>query len=782
MRRKNLLLSLRLLARDKVFSFINIGGLAIGLACSILIYLWVQDEFNYNTYHEHIDDIYMVRHWQQYGNTGFACSASPEAMAPAIKEAYPEIEYSSRLSCFVEQINLGNKKFMEELNAVDEDILEIFSFQIIAGTTKNFKNNSNIVVLSERMAKKFFGNEDPIGQNIILAGKFPYVVGAVFKDYPHNVSYKLDILVPSKILEKAKGFSLENWSGNMLYTFIRLKEGTDYKSVQEKAVSFLSDARGHKDADTPIVLDPIKRTHLYSFSGEGRIKTVKIFSLIGIFILLIACFNYTNLTTAKAGSREKEIGVRKASTASKANLVQQFMGESFLYTFLAINFGLIIARLFLPAFNHIANKELVLDYTNIEFLIGLFIIWISSSILAGIYPALVLASMPSISALKNSTKKQKGHFRKVLVSLQFAISIGLVICVLIMSLQIKHLKNIDMGINKDNIVYFQAQEQVMKHYQQIKAQLKKEAGILNVTHSQTMPFSGGWNGGGWNWEGKDPEYDPLVYFRYIDSDFIKSFGIPLLDGSFFESDPVPNQNDKEDPYSRVVINKTFADIAFPDGAIGKYLNDACEVIGVVDDYYFLSPTQKRYPLILVNTAINSGFIYVKIQNKDIKRSLKKINNIVNKYCPDVLVEHRFVDEDFGRLYRHQERMAKIFKSFASIAIIISCLGLFGLAAFYAKLRTKEIGIRKAVGAPVSTIIALLSKEIISLILISSIVACPLAWYYMKNWLNDLANRIQLEWWMFASGILLVLAIAMLTILYQAYAAATRNPVESIRYE
>jgi ABC-type antimicrobial peptide transport system permease subunit len=775
------------LGRDKLFTFINLGGLAIGLACTILLYLWVKDEFEFNSHYEHAENIYRVRHWQNYGDNSFACTASPPALSPAIKSAYPEIKYATRFNDITVQVNTNDKGFSDRLSTLDSDAFEMFSFQFTQGDKNSYSDKGNVICISERFALKYYGDNNPIGQSLTINNEYPFTIGAVFKDFPNNISYGFDMVAPIHLLSKVHKYSLDSWGSNTLTSFIRLKKGTDYKAFEEKISSFLSDRRGKTENEDPILLEQLSKMYLYSMGGSQRIETVKIFGLIGFLILLIACFNYTNITTAKASGREKEIGVRKVLSASKSNLWNQFMGETLLNTFLAINVGLIIARFLLPVFNNLSGKTLILDYSDYKLWMGLLGIWLITSFLAGVYPSIVLSRIPSLHSMKNSAKKKKGIFRKILVSLQFATSIILIICVLVMSLQIHHLKNIDLGIKKENIVYFHAQESTMKHYHRIKDELLTHPEFEHVTHIQTMPFNGGWNGGGWNWEGKAPDVTTLIYFRHIDRGFINTFGVKMKEGKFFKTQPKQVKDEEPKQYYDIVINETFAQIAFPDGnAINQFITHGgtskFRIIGVVEDYYFLSPTQKKHPLILYNIDINNGFIYVKTNSEHINKSLAKLSKIVKKYQPEALLNYRFVDEDYDKMYRYYERFTNIYLGFAIFAIFISCLGLYGLASFYTKLRTKEIGIRKAMGAPVKNIIRLLASEIIKLILISSVIAVPIAFYYGESLIQNMANRIELSWWIFASGILTILVIAIGTILYQTFSAASRNPVESLRYE
>jgi len=787
---KNFILSIRLMLRSKLYSFLNIVGLAFGLACTILLYLWINDELNFNRYHEKIDRIHLVQHWQHYGDEEFHCWVSPAPMAPAFKERYPEVEYTARYSrAYQGLISFGDKKLTQTVAAGDPDLLKIYTCPFIYGSKENFANGLENIILSESVSKQYFGDKDPVGETLLIDDRFAFIVQGVFKDFPDNVNFSFEVMIP---FEKTKDFgqNLDSWGNNWCYTFALLKEGVDYIEFEKKAVTFLDEMKENpEDSKNEVFLNPLKRLHLYDIEGGGGIEVVRIFGIIAIFILLIACFNYTNLATARAENRAKEIAVRKVLSANRKRLIRQFLGESFIFTFIALNFSLILVQLFLPAFNSMAGKELVMEYSNITILLSLIIIWMLTSFFAGLYPAFVLSSFKITSSLKGSkgNSSRGGIFRKILVVIQFSLSIILIICSLVVSEQLEFLKNKDLGFEKENMVYIQIQGKMMDRYDIIKRELLTNSEIINLSRtSHSDPFSIGSNGGGWDWEGKDPNVNPLVGFMVGDDQFPETFKIKMLKGRYFSPDFPSDTVASFGGNLNVVINKTFADIIGYDGITEKFLNRGGDakypIIGVVDDFHFLPADREMMPLIIYYLPDYYQHIFIKISGNNTSETIKYIESVFSEYNPGFVFDYGFLDEGYEKLYKAEERVGKIMRSFTIFAILISCLGLFGLAAFSAQKRTKEIGIRKALGAPVKSIIVLLSQDMTKWIIISNIIAWPVAYYFMDKWLSNYPYHFKLNIWIFLIAGLIAFGLSLLTVIYQALVASTRNPVNSLRYE
>lgn len=777
--------------RSKLFSFLNIVGLAFGLACTILLYLWITDELNQDKYHEKIDRIHLVQHWQHYGDDNFHCWVSPAPMAPAFKEKYPEVELTARYTMAYEGlVGFEDKKLTQEVTAADPDLLNIFTCRFIYGSKENFTSGLENIIISESTSKQYFGDIDPVGKTLLIDNQYAFTIKGVFEDFPDNVSFSFDLLIP---FEKLRDFgrNLDSWGSNFCYAFALLNPEVDYLEFEKKAVTFLDEMKENPDeSKNEVFLNPLKRAYLYDIEGGGRIEMVKIFGLIAIFILIIACFNYTNLATARAENRAKEIAVRKVMSASKKRLIMQFLGESFIFTFLALNFSLIIVRLLLPVFNGMAGKELVMDYSNITIIISLVAIWIFTSLSAGIYPAFVLSSFKVISTLKGAkgNGNKGGLFRKILVVIQFSLSIGLIICSLVVSKQLEFLKNKDLGFDKNNMIYIPIQGKMMDRYNMIKQDLLNNPNIENLTRtSYSNPFSVGSNGGGWNWEGKDPNVSPLVSYLIADEEFIKTFKIKLLDGRYFSSEFSSDTSSGEDQtLYNVVINKEFADIIGNEGITEKVLHRGGEnkfpVIGVVDDFLHLPANQKNKPLAIYFYKGNYRYIFIRISGNEVAATLKSIESVFAEYNPGFVFDYGFLDEGYETLYKDEERVGKIMRSFTIFAILISCLGLFGLAAFSAQKKTKEIGIRKALGAPVQNIILMLSKEMTKWVLISNVIAWPLAYFLMDKLLSNYPYHYEMTIWVFVIAGGMAFGLALITVTYQALIASVKNPVDSLRYE
>ena len=786
---KNFILSLRIMLRSKLYSFLNIVGLAFGLACTILLYLWITHELSYNKHHEKIDRIFLVQHWQHYGDKDFHCQVSPSPMAAAFKERYPEVELTARFtSAYNGLVSYGDKRITQSVAAGDPNLLDIFSFSFIYGTKENFSNGLNNIIISEKISKQYFGDTDPVGKTLVLNDEFTFTVQAVYHDFPANMNFRFNLLIP---FEKTKDFgqNMDSWGNNWCYTFALLKNGVDYLELEKKVVTFLDEMKENpEDRKNEVFFNPLKRMYLYDIKGGGRIEIVRIFGLIAIFILLIACFNYTNLATARAENRAKEIAVRKVLSASKIKLIFQFLGESFVYTFLALNFSLVIVRLLLPSFNNMAGKELLMNYTDPFILISLVIIWIFTSFFAGLYPAFVLSSFKIIKTLKGAkgSSVKGGVFRKILVVIQFSLSIGLIICSLIVNKQLEFLKSKDLGFDKENLIYIQVQGKMMDRYEIIKQELLNHHDIINVTRtSHYNPYSIGSNGGGWLWEGKDPNLNPLVYFMVGDVGFPETFKIEMLEGRFFspeyQSDTASFGSDLN-----VVINKTFADMIGYDGITEKYLTRGGEtkysIIGVINDFHFLPADRKMEPLLMYFMPNWYGHIYIRVTGNNIPETVQQIESVFEEFNPGFVFEYGFLDQGYENLYRAEERIGDIMRAFTIFAILISCLGLFGLAAFSAQKKTKEIGIRKALGAPVANIVVMLAKEMTKWVLISNIIAWPIAYYFMNKWLTNYPYHYEITIWVFILAGAMAFGLSLLTVIYQSLIASTKNPVNSLRYE
>lgn len=784
----NINLAFRLIFRNKIFSTINIIGLAFGLACSILLFLWVRDEFSYDKFNKNINETYFFLHWQHYGDELFPCPVAPAPLAPALKKDYPQIAYATRLSGVPSVlVSREEKAFVEGINAADPDIFKILTFTLVDGSLDEALISPNTIVLTERIASKYFGNERAIGKNLVLDNRLSFKVTAVIKDLPSNSTHNFSLIIPFESL-RSFGENLDTWGNNWCRTIVMLQKGVNPKDFEKTVQGYLIKHRGKGARQVEEFLYPLNRFHLYNVKGGGQIEIVRIFIIIAVLILLIACINYTNLSSARATTRAKEIGMRKVSGADKWKLIKQFIGESLFFSFIALNFSLIIVRLLLPAFNNMSGKMMRLNYLDLPLIITLILVWLFTGIIAGLYPALVLSSFNPIKAVKSDLKggSKKSTFRVTLVLLQFSIAIGLIITTLVIFKQLVFLRDKDLGFNKENIVYVPVRGKIKDRYELIKKDLKLNPKVLGITiTSHNQPTGVYSNGGGWNWEGKEPSANPLVANLDVDDGFAKTFGIKLIEGRFFSDSIAADTSGNETIGYNIVINRYFAKMIGEKDITTKVLKNyglTFPIIGVVEDYHYKPTTDPIGPMVYFYDTHSVRYIFIKLSGDNITQTMKEVKNVFETYNPGLPFDYGFLDDDYDHLYRTENRLVSIFKSFAFLAIVISCLGLFGLASFTAQQRRKEIGIRKALGGSEIGIITMLSKEFTKWVVIANIIAWPTAYLLIKKWLQNYPYKIELSIWHFIIPGIIAFLIALLTVIFQAYSSAHKNPVDSLRYE
>jgi putative ABC transport system permease protein len=780
--KNNLKIALRGLFKNRLYSFINIIGLAVGLAASILILLWISDEVSFNSFHKNIDRIFAIPQTQHYQTIGdLTVMPTPLALAPALKQEIPEIRYITRYEPYLgkQKISYDGKTFNEQVNFADPDFFNVFSFRFIEGDNKNVLKDLSSIIITKDAAEKYFGSENPIGKTLRMNNKFDLTVKGVINNVPQNSDIQFDMLVPIKLL-KDMGYNMNSWGQNMVDTYAMLYNPNQTSQVKKKI-----EGRLKRELNAPtagkLFLFPFKNYHLYSIRGNGgRIETVMIFSIIAFFILTIACINFINLTTAKSAKRSTEVAIKKVVGASRLQVAKQFFSESVLLTFISFIFSLFLLEVFLPYFNSLSGKNLVLSQISYSTILLILLIAVFTGIIAGIYPALFLSSFKPVNSLKSKIYIRTSRFpmRKILIVFQFAISIILIVCTSVVYLQMKYVMNKNLGLDKNNILYFNLSNNLHKNSQALKSELLGNPNINSVTETTALPIFIYNNGGGWTWQGKPARQEELVSMIGADYDFLKTYNIKLLEGRYYSAD-----HSADDSLS-IVINKSFADlIGFknPIGQTLKFNQLNINIIGVVRDFNFSSLNSKIGPLVIYNN--NSGDILsMKINNTDNRRTINFVNDACKKFDPDFVINYQFMDKTYEQTYTAQTRLEKIFFAFALLAIIISCLGLLGLASYISEVKTKEIGIRKVLGAKVAEIVLLMSGDFIKWVLVANIIAWPIAYYFMNRWLDDFAYRISFPYWvLFASGILALL-IALITVGSQAVRAANLDPVKSLRYE
>ena len=755
--------------------------MAIAMASAILILLWVQDEWSYDRHFKNADDLYrVIENQNASGGEITPLGVAPGVLTSALKEEYPEIVRSTRFNSWPEAFKKGDEVIDEILATVDKDFLEMFDIGFIRGDLKSSLNGPHDVVITEEMANKYFGSEDPLGKPLNATGGSVFTVTGVVKSMPHNSLIQFDFLVPFDLL-KDVGLNLNDWSGFRCPVFIELNKGSDSKLVGNKVRDIVQ--RNLKGSNSEIFLQNIKKIHLYSsgkyqevIGSQGDITFVGILCLIAVFILLIACINFMNLSTAQSAMRAREIGVRKVAGANRGKIIFQFLGESLIIVLVAHAIGMIMVELLLPGYNILTGKQLDVNYQSAGLYIGLIAVILFCGLLAGSYPAFYLSSLKPLDTMRGSVNKTPGNaqFRRVLVIFQFSLSVLLIICTLIIETQLRYLQNMDLGLNTDNVGSFGFRFGVQR--ETLKKDLSNNPDILSVTIANGSPCNFLYNQTNFDWEGKKEGDVVLFYFFGVDEDYAKTFQLKLKEGRFFSTE---FSTDK----TAVVINEKAAKtIGFTD-PIGKTISHnglKLRIIGVLKDFHFLSLHNGIEPLIM---QINPGsFCLIKMKPDNKASTVDYINKTLKSYNLPYPINFRFLADDYDNLYRNEKRMGKIFGYFSLLAIIISCLGLIGLSSFMAERRTKEIGIRKINGAKSVEIFSLLSKEYILWVMISILIACPVAWYLMNRWLQNFAYRINISWWVFALSGAMALLIALLTVSWQSFKAASKNPVEALRYE
>ncbi len=773
---------LRRMMRQKVFSFINIAGLAIGMAVCILILLWVQDELSYDRFHQNAENIYrVVMNDQRYGMVWPVVSIP---LGPALRQEFPEITDSVRIFDFIGLATRGEKKFDEIGAFVDPSFFNIFSFKFVEGDSRTALQDPTSIVLSQGLAKKIFGNEDPIGENLKLNNDLDLNVTGVIEDMPQNSHLHLAFLASFKIFEQ-KDRDPTNWGRFQVYTYIQLQDHTLMESVKKKIAGILQE---HGVRSGPkLELEPMTRIHLYAQDGGGNILYVYIFSIIAIFILVIACINFMNLTTARSSTRTKEIGMRKVTGAQRTDLIKQFLGESVLISLIALAFAIVLVILMLPAFNDLANKQMTFFPDNSGNLIPGFLgIVIFTGLLAGGYPAFFLSSFKPSNILRGSLTptsrgKQKTLFRKALVVFQFAISVFMIISTLVIFRQLHFISNRNLGFQKKHVLSIPMRGNSSQVYEAFKSELLRDPGIQNVTAVSESPIVIGKIHMGYEWEGKDPDKESRMYEILVDHDFVNTMNMTIVQGRDFSREYTT------DASKAFILNEAavkYMDIESPVGKDFSFGAREGTIIGIVKDFHFRPLHEEIEPLVMFIEPEKFNYLCIKIESEvsGLPGIIEYIERLWKKFEPSFPFSYNFLDETFDWLYRSEQRTGRIFGYFTFLAIFVSCLGIFGLAAQISEQRAKEIGIRKVMGASVSGIALLLSKDFMKWIMIANVIAWPSAYYAVKKWLQNFAYRANLGVEIFIFAFTIAFFIALITVSFQVIRVALSNPVDSLRYE
>jgi putative ABC transport system permease protein len=777
----------RSLLKNKGFTFLNVFGLALGLAICLLIVFYVVDELSYDRYNKKFDRIYRVNtDLNTGGSTTFFAIAAPPVGEAMVKE-FPEIEKSARLTPAVNlRFKKGNEIIREDGKAIycDPSIFDIFTLPMLSGDPKTALTEPNSIVITESAAKQYFNNTNVVGQTLFLVTDSSiHKITGVIKDLPAQSHFKADFLLT---LNKPSN----NWMMFTFNTYILLKSGANYNRLETKFGSLIRehmntsafnyDKFAVKGNFIKLSLTPLKDIHLKSnrqreLGANGDMQYVYIFSAIAIFVLILACVNFMNLSTARSANRVHEVGVRKVLGSPRRYLIAQFLFESLLITLVAAIIAVLSAWALLPLFNQLSGKDLTITLQNFKWLLpSILLIVIIVGLMAGSYPAFFLSSFQPINVLKGklSTGFKGSRLRNFLVVFQFSISIFLIIGTLVVYNQLTYIKNKNLGFSRNQVLIVK-NANALDNPKILKQEVKLLPGVIDATLSSFLPT------GSKRWPNQfelSPGKSTQGEYWTVDEDYLNTMGMKLIEGRNFSDQFLTDS-------SAMIINETAAKKLRYTGSLSEKVNNHYHIIGVVKDFNFSSLRDNVTPLAMVMTHDYwMASLNIKLKTDNLPKLMNQIKDIWTKFAPNQQFEYSFMDDDFNTMYSNEQRMGNLFVVFTSLALIIACLGLFGLAAYAAEQRNREIGIRKVLGANVSTLVTLLSKDFIKLVVISIFIATPLAWWAMHQWLQGFAYRQNIQWWVVASAAFGAIIIAFVTISFQSIKAALANPVESLRSE
>lgn len=784
----------RNLVKSKGYSAINIGGLSVGIAVALVIGLWVFDELSFDKYHTNYARIAQV--WQHASFNGEVGSqtSNPAVMGPTIKQKYgSDFKYVVQASWEGDHLlSLGTKQLSKQGIFIEADGPEMLSLRMIKGSRQGLKDPHSIL-LSASLATAFFGKEDPINKTLKLDRLDDVKVTGVYEDLPDNTTFRdLKYFLPWDLwmIENQWAKTLENpWGSNFSQTFVQIADNAVMEKVSAKIKNVKLDNVGpeEKRYKWEVFLHPLGKWHLYSDFKNGKnvggnIRYVWLFSAIGIFVLILACINFMNLSTARSEKRAREVGIRKAIGSLRWQIVRQFFMESYVTVFLSFVLALVLASAFLPLFNDVSGKKMSMPWTNLLFWISCIGFLFITGLLAGSYPAFYLSSFQPLKVLKGTFKAGKNAAlpRRILVMIQFTVSVMLITGTIIVYQQIQHAKDRPIGYTRNGLINFGMERELKEHFDAVRNELKTSGAIEEMTASNS-PLTGVWNtNGGFDWEGKDPNLAVDFPNMRVSYEYGKTVKWKIKSGRDFSRDFATDS-------AAFIINESaakFLGFTDPVGKILKWENQPFTIVGVVNDIMQESPFYPVRPSLYHIGKYNNMYnVIVRLNpNKSAGTSIKMVEQSFKKYAPDVPFAYKFVDEDFGAKFTAEERIGKLSSYFAVLAIFISCLGLFGMASFVAEQRKKEIGIRKVLGASIPNLWRLLSTEFIVLVVISCFLAIPVAYYYLDSWLANYDYRISISWLVFAFSSVIALFITLATVSFQAVKAALSNPVKSLRSE
>lgn len=774
------------MTRNKLTAFINVFGLAIGLSCSLLIWLWGSDELSYSRFLPGVKDIYEVHVNAPFNGDTITMTASPGPLAEAIQNNIPQIEQATKITYSRDVLfTVGDKALKEKGIYATAGFFKVFPLKTIAGNADEAIASIDQVVITRKVAEKYFNGSGAVGKTIRIDNKKDYKVGAVIEDIPHNSTIQFDWMINFKEQEQDW---MKTWGNISFFTYVRLRPHVDLSSTARNLRTIYPKFAPEGFRPNYPSLQAITDVYLYADykngkpTGSGRIEYVKIFAAVAIFILLIACMNFMNLATARASLRAKEIGIRKVAGARKASLIGLFMTESLFTCLLATLFSIAITSLLLPAFNYLFDKQIQLHFSQPALWGSIIVLVIVTSVIAGSYPSLFLASFKPVRILKGNTGTQSGNtlaVRKVLVIVQFALSAFLIVGMLAVSKQVNYIQHKNLGFDKEHIIYLPLGGDLYKRMDAYQNELNKLSYVQGSDPINALPMDLNSTSGDLSWLGKPADLQTEIVATCTGYGFAKTLGITMAEGRDFSKD-YPG-----DSLSYVINESAAKMMGMQNNAVGKqvkFWNGNGRIIGVMKDFHIASLHTAIKPLILCLAPSNTSYMMIRLHAGKTKEALAAISKITGNFNPVYPFEYHFADETYEQMYKSEMQISALVKYFGLLAVVISCLGLFGMVAFSAERRTKEIGVRKVLGSSVIGIVRLLSAESLKTIVISMAIAFPLAYWAVNQWLASFAYKSSGSIWIFIITALLMLLVSCVTISFQAIKAAMANPVKSLRTE
>jgi|WetSurSiteA1Bulk_404760.scaffolds.fasta_scaffold00443_3 putative ABC transport system permease protein len=783
--RSHLIIALRNIWRNKTFSVINIAGLALGLAISITIWIWIRFELSYDGFHEHKEDIFLIEQTIQISDGEYKTSRCGSAYAPALESKFPEIRKSVRIGPSLELLltteddmdstTREQKKFIEtRVLATDSTFFEVFSFPLVEGIPKTVLKDPYSIVITQHMAEKYFGYKSPMGKIIRINDSFNFTITGIARDVPENSSIQFDFLIPFWFMQEM-GYDLNSYEGTNFTSFVLLNENADYKSLDAKIPGYLNSLHT-SELNPHQFLTSLSRHHLYG--EELNYIGVYLNTIVAIMILLIACINFINLSTARSLSRAREVGIKKVAGATRSQLVRQFLGESMVMTIIAVNLALLMVERILPFSDKLLQTRLSLQYNDIHFVIGIIILTAVTGLLAGTYPAFVLSSFKPAIILRSKliSGSRGGRSRKVLVIVQYTFSILFIICTLVMSRQYDHLMNADPGFNRENILYFRLRGNAHKTYELMKEDLIKNPSIRSVTTASEIPNN--ILRGDIEWGDKTRKKNVIARIMWCGFDFTTALGMKMKEGRFYSPDYALDSTDA------IVVNEEAVKIMGWNNPVGQrflLFDKEYTVIGVVDKISFFPFNIGGSALILPFGASNN-YVYVKLHEGWSNKVIDDIRGIFENYNAAYPFEFNFLKDYKYDMLKYADVNKRIFIFFSFLGIFVSCLGLLGLAIYVAEQKRKEICIRKAFGSTHWQIGMLFISSFTNLVFLANLIAIPLSYLVMHSLLQFFTQRTALSWWIFALSALISLIFSILTVTSQLYKVTGTDPAKYLRYE